>query len=144
MSKNDTSLEKSVTWKEEEQLFIPLLVTIIRIKWTWRVPSTSSASLSITPIQHELDSHTLKTSEKKPEPIFSQKKSSIRARLDTALLRARYEEGRIRLGAWMLWSGGSSSPSSGSQKEHSVWKSMVLMWPHTPENRKSLVSVPQS
>ncbi|TNN33157.1 hypothetical protein EYF80_056679 [Liparis tanakae] len=31
----------------------------------------------------------LQTSEKKPEPIFSQKKSSMRARLDTALLRAR-------------------------------------------------------
>lgn len=43
----------------------------------------------------------MKTSEKKPEPIFSQKKSSMRARLDTALLRALYEDGRMRLGAWM-------------------------------------------
>lgn len=32
---------------------------------------------------------TLNTSEKKPEPIFSQIKSSIRARLDTALRSAR-------------------------------------------------------
>lgn len=61
-------------------------------------------------MNQETRSHTLKTSEKKPEPIFSQKKSSMRARLDTALLRARYEEGRIRLGAWILWSGGSSGP----------------------------------
>lgn len=41
---------------------------------------------------------TLNTSEKNPEPIFSQKKSSIRARLDTALRSALYDEGRIRLG----------------------------------------------
>lgn len=35
------------------------------------------------------DIFTLNTSEKKPEPIFSQIKSSIRARLDTALRSAR-------------------------------------------------------
>lgn len=50
---------------------------------------------------------TLKTSEKKPEPTFSQKKSSIRARLDTALRRARYDEGRMRFGPWSPCSGGS-------------------------------------
>lgn len=35
------------------------------------------------------DIFTLNTSEKKPEPIFSQIKSSIRARLDTAFRSAR-------------------------------------------------------
>lgn len=57
---------------------------------------------------------TLKTSEKKPEPIFSQKKSSIRARLDTALRSARYDDGRIRFGPWTPWTGGSAASGSGS------------------------------
>lgn len=42
---------------------------------------------------------TLNTSEKKPEPIFSQQKSSILAKLDTALRSARQEDGRTRFGA---------------------------------------------
>lgn len=57
---------------------------------------------------------TLNTSEKKPEPIFSRLKSSRRARLDTALRRARYEDGLVRLVPWTLCSGGSGSPRSSS------------------------------
>lgn len=52
---------------------------------------------------------TLNTSEKKPAPIFSRLKSSRRARLETALRRARYDDGRIRLGPWTLCRGGSAS-----------------------------------
>lgn len=68
----------------------------------------------------QMDSHslthslTLNTSEKKPEPIFSRLKSSRRARLDTALRRARYEDGLVRLVPWTLCSGGSASPRSSS------------------------------
>lgn len=60
---------------------------------------------------------TLNTSEKKPEPIFSRLKSSRRARLDTALRRARYEDGLVRLVPWTLCSGGSASPRSSSSSD---------------------------
>ena len=65
---------------------------------------------------------TLNTSEKNPAPIFSQLKSSRRARLDTALRRARYEDGLIRLVPWTLCMGGSASPScSGSTLSSSIF-----------------------
>lgn len=70
----------------------------------------SMASKSITQkVGHK--TLTLNTSEKNPAPIFSRLKSSMRARLDTALRRARYEDGLIRLVPWTLCMGGSASPS---------------------------------
>ena len=70
----------------------------------------------------------MNTSEKNPAPIFSQVKSSIRARLDTALRRARYEEGRTRFGPWTLWMGGSapsrseSSLSMSHEQQNGRWR----------------------
>lgn len=79
---------------------------------------------------------TLNTSEKKPEPIFSQVKSSKRVSLEKALIRARYEEGQT-LPTWdRLPSPPPPPPSKSSRRstrggnpaiEFRLLRSMVLI-----------------
>lgn len=58
---------------------------------------------------------TLNTSEKKPDPIFSQVKSSKRVSLEKALIRARYEEGQI-LPTWVMFPSPPLPPSKSSRR----------------------------
>lgn len=58
---------------------------------------------------------TLNTSEKKPDPIFSQVKSSKRVSLEKALIRARYEEGQI-LPTWVMFPSPPPPPSKSSRR----------------------------
>eukprot|EP00069_Balaena_mysticetus_P011599 bmy_07229T0 len=123
------SLKKIVDWPEakmwclhQEQLYVTKRTKAAHLKRELEEAWIVDDFLKQFETDHQQDnmrktdaSLTLNTSEKKPDPIFSQVKSSKRVSLEKALIRARYEEGQT-LPTWVMLPSPPPPPSKSSRR----------------------------